>query len=443
MRIHIIAIGGSVMHQLAIALKSLGHIVSGSDDEIYDPSLSRLKASELCPKEFGWFEENIDSGIDKVILGMHAKKDNPELNKALSLGIDVVSYPEFIYQQSISKKRVVVAGSHGKTTTTSMIMHVLKHAGIRFDYLVGAALKGFDNSVHLSDADIIVLEGDEYLSSAIDLSSKFLHYKPDISVLTGIAWDHINVFPTYESYQDTFIKYLKSMDKDSWLYAFDETETRDLVEAHAKCHYEYYSAFKSVDKHLAFKGKNYRLKIFGTHNLANLTAAYHVCKQLNVPEDKIFESFENFETPDKRMNVLFEDANRLIIKDFAHAPSKVKATVSAVSEANPDKKLFVLLELHTYSSLNKAFLPFYKDSLGSSHEALVMYNPKTLEIKRMEALDPQLVETNFGHPNLKVETENYVIETWLKEIIAQDSYVLLIMTSGHLGGLVLDNMLPE
>ena len=198
MNVHLIAIGGSAMHNMAIAMHKKGFNVTGSDDEIFEPSKTRLAKLNLLPAKEGWDTNNIHKGIDAVILGMHARADNPELLKAQELGLKIYSYPEYIYEQTKDKTRIVIGGSHGKTSITAMILHVLNYHKVDCDYMVGAQLDGFDTMVKLTkEAKIAVIEGDEYLSSPIDRRPKFHLYKPNIAILSGIAWDHINVFPTF------------------------------------------------------------------------------------------------------------------------------------------------------------------------------------------------------------------------------------------------------
>jgi len=445
MRIHFISIGGSVMHNLAISLHKLGHNITGSDDEIYDPSRGILEKEGLLPDPMGWNEDNITEELECVILGMHAKADNPELLKAIRLDITVYSYPAFIYKHSIDKKRIVVAGSHGKTTTTSMIMHILKEAGKDFDYLVGARLEGFSSNVKLTDAPLIVIEGDEYLSSAIDRRPKMLHYDPDLLIITGIEWDHINVFPTEENYIDQFNKLLDGVGKDTLIFYDEEDDIlKQIVEQKQLSNAAAYSAVSLSGNKIKYGEKLYGLQIFGHHNMKNLSAAILICQNLGVADDTIYKAVSSFVSADKRLNLLYEDKNRAIYKDFAHAPSKVRATVSAVREKYPKRKLFCLLELHTYSSLNKGFIPLYKGALNDVDTGLLIYNTKTLEIKKMEALDKSFLINAFGKQDIEVMTDREQIEAWIiTQLRKREDYVLLIMTSGHLGGIdlgaIIDN----
>lgn len=440
MRIHLIAIGGSVMHNLAISLQKAGHSVSGSDDEIYDPAKSRLDEHGLLPEKFGWNKEQIDHEIELVILGMHARKDNVELLRAQDLGIRVVSFPEFIAQHANNKRRIVVAGSHGKTTTTSMIMHVLRKCRKDFDYLVGAQLEGFDNMVGLSDAPIMVIEGDEYLSSAMDMVPKIWHYRPHIAILTGIAWDHMNVFPTKEDYVVAFAGFLQRMPIDSKVYyAGDDALLERLVLQH-RGHYEAipYGAFPAITEsgtvQIEIGGKYVSLEIFGQHNLTNLSAAYAVLLDLGITSDQFADAVPSFRGAAKRLQTLVKRANHLTFQDFAHAPSKVKATVEAVKNLYPNRLLTACVELHTYSSLNQAFLPEYQDTLSNCDRAIVFYSKHTLDMKKMPPLETIAIQSAFGRKDLQVFTDAVKLEAYLQK---QDwtHHNLLLMSSGTFGGL--------
>ncbi len=442
MRIHFIAVGGSVMHNLAIELSTKGHAITGSDDEIYDPSKSKLERYGLLPEVFGWYpEKNISPELDAVVLGMHARADNPELKKANELGIPVYSFPEFVYERSKEKTRVVVAGSHGKTTTTSMIMHVLLECGRDFDYLVGAALEGFELMVRLSDAPVIIIEGDEYLSSALDRRSKFLHYKPHISILTGIAWDHVNVFPTFEGYLDTFRQYLQTIPEEGILfhYSNDDHIPGIIKEGNHSCRTEAYSAldFEAGKDGLPivdFEGQKYPLKVFGKHNLENLKAAYLVCRELGIPANEILDAFTTFGGAAKRLQHLGKAFSTDIFLDFAHAPSKAKATTEAVASLHPHRKLTACLELHTFSSLNKAFHPQYSGTLDKAEQAFVFYSEHTLKMKKLPWFTPEELGAQFNHPNLRVFTDSNELEEALRTVDYMNRD-LLMMSSGHFGGM--------
>ncbi len=441
MRIHLIAMGGAVMHNLALALQKNGHILSGSDDEIYNPAKDRLEKAGLLPQKFGWHPEKITPDFDFVILGMHAKADNPELLKALELGVKVYSFPEFIFQHAKEKKRAVVAGSHGKTTTTSMIMHVLRNAGLQFDYLVGAQLDGFETMVQLSDAPIMVIEGDEYLSSPLDRRPKFLHYRPHLAIITGVAWDHINVFPTYENYCHQFALLMDNLEKDAKLFFYEPD--KDLAGLVNDCKSNIYAipyleflTEKEDGKTVVLSpnGQKNELQIFGNHNLANLAAARLVCLELGVTEEQFWVAAKTFTGAAKRLQNLVTSDSFSAWLDFAHAPSKAKATVAAVRQLNPARKLIACLELHTFSSLDKKFLPLYAGTLNPADIACVFYSPHTLEMKKMPAIAPAEISAAFGHPNLSVFTERADLEDFIKKQNL-DNTNLLMMSSGNFGGM--------
>ena len=427
------------MHQLAISLKNAGNQVTGSDDEIYDPSKSNLEIHGLLPSSFGWNPDNITSDLDFVILGMHAKPGNPEIEAAQAKGIKIYSYPEFIYEYSKHKTRVVIGGSHGKTTTTSMVMHILKKSNIEFDYLIGAKVPGFTSSVHLtSDNPIIVIEGDEYLSSALDRRSKFIHYQADIAILTGVAWDHINVFPSLDSYYQTFIDFITGLNPDSQLFYFDSDPLTSLVKDHCCSNFEPYTSFDYGPNGLRYEGATIPMQFFGQHNYSNMMAAFKVCSNLGLKSEQIIQSMTDFVTPDKRMNILHQSEQLVVIRDFAHAPYKVEATVKAVREEYPDNVISVLLELHTYSSLNKDFLKYYADSLYGLENAVIHYNPKTLEIKNMAPISEEVLRNNFNLRSLELITQKELLSKWMFKVCKTKNSVLLIMSSGHIGGISLE-----
>jgi UDP-N-acetylmuramate: L-alanyl-gamma-D-glutamyl-meso-diaminopimelate ligase len=448
MKIHLIAIGGSAMHNLAIALHQAGHQVYGSDDEIFDPAKSRLEKYGLLPLHDGWLPERIHEGLDLVILGMHAKADNPELAKAKSLGLVIQSYPEFIYEQSKNKKRVVIAGSHGKTTTTSMIMHVLKKNNIEFDYLVGAQIDGFDVMVRLSEAPLIIIEGDEYLSSSIDLQPKFLHYKPHIAVLTGIAWDHINVFPNFKMYVLQFELFLKSMSIGSTLiYYNQDVEIRNLLEQ--KYEHLVMKPYSTNDHkvnaqydEMLVDNLIYKFRFFGKHNMENMMAAWHVCLELGLSSVVFFESMQSFEGASRRLQTYIELDNLAVLFDFAHSPSKVAASTSAVAQRFNHLKLMAVLELHTYSSLNIDFIKGYGGSLDSAYEVVIFYDRHTLEMKRMPPLEMDKVVKAIGHSNVQVIGDKTTLEQTLYTKDWKDKCVLF-MSSGNYMGLDLKRIANE
>ncbi|MGB4848011.1 MAG: Mur ligase family protein [Saprospiraceae bacterium] len=443
MRIHFIAIGGSIMHSLAIAMHDKGHEVSGSDDEIYEPSRTRLQQKGILPDHFGWRPEVIDSSIDLIVLGMHARNDNPELLKAKSLNLKIQSFPEFIYDLSVSKIRVVIAGSHGKTTTSGMIAHVLHESNIPADRMIGAAI-GSLTPVELSDAGIIILEGDEYLSSPDDPRPKFLHYHPQISVITGIAWDHMNVFPTYASYIEPFRQLIISLGKeDTLIYCTDDADLVKLVkEISPSCvlipysiqPYHIENGIVSLTSH---EGVEYPLKVFGIHNMQNIGAAYQVIKKLGLSEKDFFKGISTFGGANKRLELLYEGNQLISYLDFAHAPSKVKATVHAVREKHPSAYIIACLELHTFSSLNPDFLPQYKNALQDADEKIVYYSPHTLAIKKLPDLSSDQLSGYFNSNDLKVSTSGTQLENILNGLAPKKNTVLLWMSSGRFDGLEL------
>lgn len=445
---HFIAIGGAVMHQLALHLHNMGHHITGSDDAIYDPAKTNLEKHGLLPSAEGWFPEKISEKLDAVILGMHARADNPELKKAMETGIRVYSFPEFVYEHSKNKKRVVVAGSHGKTTTTSMIMHVLKKAEIDFDYLVGAQLEGFDYVVRISaDAPLIVIEGDEYLTSPLDLRSKFLHYHPHLSVITGIAWDHINVFPEFEGYVDTFREFMHSVKDKIFLYADDEELKRLSAESFRAALIPYSSLpTEQTGENVVIKHNDHThpVGIFGAHNMANMSAALKICLELGIPEEDFFRHIADFKGAAKRMELLMDhpDKKITVYRDFAHAPSKVKATVEAIRTRYPERKMVTALELHTFSSLQPDFIIQYRNSLSGSDAAAVYVDKEALQQKNRAPIDADWLRQEFGHPAPFIPADTNALKAWL-DSHWQDNMVILLMSSGHWGGLDIKKSLEE
>jgi UDP-N-acetylmuramate: L-alanyl-gamma-D-glutamyl-meso-diaminopimelate ligase len=447
MKIHLTAVGGAAMHNIALALHQNGHQVTGSDDEIYNPAKDRLAKAGILPEAYGWFPDKITKDLDCVILGMHARKDNPELLKAQDLGVKIYSYPEFIYHHSKDKKRVVIAGSHGKTTTTSMIMHVLRYWKRDFDYLVGAMLEGFDTMVRLSDAPVMIIEGDEYLSSPIDLVPKIHHYKPDVAIITGIAWDHMNVFPTFENYVEQFAIFIQTINPKGALFYYENDEHLVAIAQNAPCRAQPYSNFENTVKRqktyiTTDKGKTIPLSVFGDHNLANMKAAYLACKEIGVSDDEFFTAIQSFKGAAKRLQILHKTKNAVAYLDFAHAPSKVKATMHAVKAQFPTRKLLACLELHTYSSLNKAFLPQYAGAMNPADQPVVFFNEHTLAMKKMPPLSIEEVKTFFNNPNLLVFTDNQLLKDFLHRQ-SFDNQNLLLMTSGTFVGLDLKVLATE
>ncbi|TKC01471.1 UDP-N-acetylmuramate--L-alanine ligase [Pedobacter cryotolerans] len=447
MRVHFIAIGGSAMHNLAIALHKKGFKVTGSDDVIFEPSISRLAKHGLLPATFGWFAENITSAIDAVILGMHARLDNPELLKAQELGLKIYSYPEYIYEQAKDKVRVVIGGSHGKTTITSMILHVLNHFNKDFDYLVGAQLTGFDTMVKITDtAPIIIIEGDEYLASPIDRRPKFHLYKANIGVISGIAWDHINVFPTFEEYISQFKIFIETIiPQGKLIYCENDLELRKIV-VNSKANIVRIPY--SIPSNEVKDGVTYLLpqklplKVFGDHNLMNLNAAKLVCEQLEIGEDDFMEAISTFTGAAKRLELLSARASTNVYKDFAHSPSKLKATIEAVKAQFADRKLVACIELHTFSSLNKAFLAGYKNTMDDADLAIVYIDDKTFQHKKMDPLSKLDVQTSFGDERILFFNEATALLSYLKGLNF-DHTNLLMMSSGDFGGMDLNNLALE
>ncbi len=441
MKIHFISIGGSVMHQLAIALHKKGDIVTGSDDEIVEPSKSALSAYGLLPSSFGWNPDHIQKDIDAILLGMHAREDNPELIRVRELGMPVFSFPEYIYKESIDKLRVVVGGSHGKTTTTGMIMHVLQSTGARFDYLVGAKLPGFEQSVSITDAPVIICEGDEYPASALERRPKFHFLFPFIAVLTGIAWDHINVFPTFENYLEQFQIFIDKIEpKGTLIYCESDPELKVLIAQQQRSDITFIPyglpifEIKSNQTYLTVEGETGLLSVFGNHNLLNIQAAWLVCKKLGVSAEDFVKGIGSFKGASRRLEVVAQNETRIVFRDFAHAPSKVKATMEAVRSQYPVRRLVAVLELHTYSSLNAAFMPQYKGALQAADAACVFYSPHAMEIKQMPELPVQLVAEGFDHPELTVCTNRANLEEWLATQQNKGEN-LLLMSSGTYDGL--------
>ena len=441
MNIHFIAIGGSAMHNLAIALHNKGYQVTGSDDTIHDPSKSRLEKKGLLPKEFGWFPEKITEQLDVIILGMHAKKDNPELLQAQEMGLKIYSYPEFLYEQSKDKTRVVIGGSHGKTTITSMILHVLDYNDMEVDYMVGAQLEGFETMVHLTkENEFMVLEGDEYLSSPIDRRPKFHLYKPNIALLSGIAWDHINVFPTFEGYVNQFRIFTDSLtDGGIMVYNEEDAILKEVVESstHSIKKYEYSTPVYQIDDGVTYIDTPdglMPLEIFGDHNLQNLAGAKWVCQHMGIDEEDFYEAIASFKGASKRLEKIAESSETVIYKDFAHSPSKVKATTEAVKKQYAQRDVIACLELHTYSSLNAEFLAEYNGALDKADKAVVFYSPHAVKIKQLDSVSEQQISNAFQRDDLIIFTN----PTEFKEFLFSqnlDQSAVVLMSSGNYGGL--------
>ena len=441
MNIHFIAIGGSAMHNLAIALHKKGYKVTGSDDEIFEPSKSRLAKYNLMPNKYGWDISKIDSSIDAIILGMHAREDNPELLKAQELGLKIFSYPEYIYEQTKDKTRVVIGGSHGKTTITAMIMHVLHYHNINHDYMVGAQLDGFETMVKLSkDAKIAIIEGDEYLSSPIDRRPKFHLYQPNIALLSGIAWDHINVFPTYENYVYQFEKFVNLIQQDGALVYFDkDKDIATIVKNSVKpIGFQSYDTpeYEIVDGVTYLKINNQRisLEVFGEHNLQNIMGAKYVCNKLGLSDDDFFKAIQKFKGASKRLQLLAKNNSTNVFLDFAHSPSKLKATTKAVKTQFSGRELVACMELHTFSSLKEDFLPQYKGAMTLADKAYVYFNPETLKHKKLNEITVEQVANAFGGNNVTVFTDKDLLLQNLLSINWHNKN-LLLMSSGNFSGI--------
>ncbi len=446
MRTHFIAIGGAAMHNLALALHNKGYQVTGSDDAIFEPSKSRLDKKGLLPIELGWFPEKITTDIESIILGMHAKADNPELLKAQELGLKIYSYPEFLYEQSKNKTRVVIGGSHGKTTITSMILHVMHYHNIEVDYMVGAQLEGFDTMVHLTENnDFIVLEGDEYLSSPMDRRPKFHLYQPNIALISGIAWDHINVFPTFENYVEQFEIFVNQITKGGILVYNEE----DLIMKKVA------EETTNTIRKMPYVTPNYSvedgttlldtpegampIEVFGAHNLNNLAGAKWICQNMGVDEADFYEAIASFKGASKRLEKIAESKGKVAYKDFAHSPSKVAATTQAVKNQYPNRTLIACLELHTYSSLNAEFLKEYEGALDFADEAVVFYSPDAVKIKQLEEVSYEQIAKAFNRKDLII----YTNPTEFKDYLFKknfDNAALLLMSSGNYGGLDFDEV---
>jgi UDP-N-acetylmuramate: L-alanyl-gamma-D-glutamyl-meso-diaminopimelate ligase len=449
MKVHFIAIGGSAMHNLALALNQNGDEVSGSDDAIFEPSKSRLDARGLLPETLGWDEKRITSDLDAVILGMHAKADNPELRRAKELGLTIFSYPEFLYSCSKNKTRVVIGGSHGKTTITSMILHVLGYHDRSVDFMVGAQLAGYDTMVHLTqDNEFMLLEGDEYLSSPIDRRPKFHLYAPNIALISGIAWDHINVFPTFENYCLQFSEFIEKMTPGGTLIYNEEDETvRTLVEQsnHPIKKIPYRCAPHSIDQgvtYLETPEGELPIEIFGAHNLSNLEGARWICQLMGVDSEDFYEAIGSFQGASKRLERLLDKKGLVVFKDFAHAPSKVSATVSAVREQYPDHQLVACLELHTYSSLSKDFIGQYHQTLKLADRAVVFYQPETLALKNRPPIDTEVICESFDREDLNVITDTDILHKFIHSL-HERPLVVLLMSSGNYGGLDLTKLFVD
>ena len=445
MKVHFIAIGGSAMHNLAIALARKGATVSGSDDEIFEPSRGRLLKDGILPAKMGWDKNRITSDLDAVILGMHARPDNPELARAKELSVKIYSYPEYIYEQTKDKKRVVIGGSHGKTTITSMILHALQRLEYPVDYMVGAQLDGYDCMVKLTDEnEVIILEGDEYLSSPIDRRPKFHLYKPHIALISGIAWDHINVFPTFENYVEQFRLFCKEIKENGRLiYNKEDVEVAQLALSE-KDNLQLFAYgtpnYQRSEEGTIFKlnGEHYPLQIFGAHNLQNLNGAMEIVAALGIEKSAFLKTMKDFTGAGKRLEKVSERPDRIVYKDYAHSPSKLKATTAAVKEQYPNRKLVACMELHTFSSLKKEFLPHYEDAMAKADEALVYFSPSVVKHKKLETITKEDVANGFGG-DITVETETQHVLDFI-DAKSEEGMVLLMMSSGNFDGIDYRNL---
>ena len=450
MRVHFIAIGGSAMHNLAIALHLKGYQVTGSDDEIFEPSKGRLDKYGLLPAKIGWDETNVSSDLDSIILGMHAREDNPELLKAQKLGLKIYSYPEYIYEQTKEKTRIVIGGSHGKTSITSMILHVLNYHDIDHDYMVGAQLEGFECMVKLTEnAKIAVLEGDEYLSSPIDRRPKFHLYHPNIALLSGIAWDHINVFPTFENYVEQFKIFIDKIEPNGTIiYCELDDKVKEVSE---KAAVNVKQVPYATHKHAIVNGVSivedengieHALEIFGEHNLQNLNGALLVCEEVGVSKPDFYAAIQSFSGASKRLELVKRTENSVMYKDFAHSPSKLKATTQALKTQFPERELIACMELHTFSSLNKEFLSQYDGAMKNADKAFVYYSPKTLEHKKLQDLSPEEVKNAFNSDNITVFTDSNDLVESLKSNNWNNKN-LLMMSSGNFDGVDFDELAKD
>ncbi len=441
MNVHFIAIGGSIMHNLAISLRRSGHIVTGSDDEIFEPATTLLDNEGILPANLGWHPDRVTADLDAVILGMHAKKDNPELLRAQQLGLKIYSFPAFVGQQIQDKTRVVIGGSHGKTTVTGMIMHVLRACNKNFDYLIGSRIEGFDLTVKITnDAPIVVIEGDEYLSSALERIPKFHLYRPHIALLTGVAWDHINVFPTFENYVAQFAIFVDTIvKKGKLIYNLEDHILRQIalysdssILKLPYCTPSY--VVRDNRTYILQDGQERQLEVFGKHNLQNLEGARNVCSQLGISDDEFYEAIQSFKGASKRLEKVAENTETVIYKDFAHSPSKLKATTEAVKEQFPTRKLVAVMELHTYSSLNKDFLSEYNGSMAHADVPVVFFNSHALDIKGLPPISAEQVKAEFGQHNIQVFTQGADLSDFLSKQNWQQAN-LLMMSSGNFDGL--------
>lgn len=439
-RVHFIAIGGAVMHDLAIHLSKKGMRVTGSDDEVYDPARSALAAQGLLPEQEGWFPEKITSEIDAVILGMHARPDNPELLRAQEVGLTIYSYPDFIYENSRHKQRVVIAGSHGKTTITSIVLHVLSYLDREFDYVIGAQIDALDGRVKLSDAPVIIIEGDEYLSSPIDRTPKILKYHHHIGLISGIAWDHYNVFPTMENYVHQFERFADATPKGGSLLYCEEDDLADMIgrkertDVNAIEYQAHPNKVRDGITYLQTDQGELAIQLFGQHNMQNLSGAMQICKRIGVTDKQFYEAIPSFRGASRRLELVAKNGSTVVYKDFAHAPSKLQATTQAVKSQFPDRELVACVELHTYSSLNREFIHQYQDALKAADVGVVYHNPDVSRHKKLEPLTDELIKEAFNQDTLRVFTDHQQLEAFLRDT-SWNNKNLLMMSSGTFGGI--------
>lgn len=448
MKIHFIAIGGTVMHNLAIALHEQGYQISGSDEEIYEPSRSELDAHGLLPQE-GWDPGKIHSGLDAVILGMNVRKNNKELKKALELGIRIYSFPEYLYEHSKNKKRIVIGGSYGKSTITAMVMQVLKTNNINFDYMVGSRISCFERLVRLTpDAPFIILEGDEYMSSPVDRTPKFHLYHPHMTLLSGIAWDHMNAFKTFENYKKQFRKFLKIATGGGKVFYYENDPVLgDVVE---QSHWSLLKIpygehpFRVEDNRFILQTKygSVPLKLIGKHNMQNIMGAMMICRDLGIEDHQFYQAIQDFQGIDKRQQLIAANGHVSMYIDYAQAPASVEATVNAFRETYRSRRLITCLELHTFSSLNREYLPLYKGSLDESDEAMVFFDPELVRQRKLPELTPEWIRKQFGKNDLKVFTSPQALESALKKL-DEPAMVLLFMTAGKFAGLDLQQLAQQ
>jgi len=439
-KIHFIAIGGSVMHNLAITLHNQGHTVTGSDDKIYEPSRSKLAKHGLLPQQEGWHPDRIDNTLDAIVLGMHARQDNPELQQAQALGLPIYSFPEYIYQASKHKQRVVIAGSHGKTTITAIIIHVLQYWKKEFDFVVGADIEGFEQRVKLTDAPVIIVEGDEYLSSALDPTPKMLRYQHHVGLISGIAWDHINVFPTMDAYVQPFERFADATPKGGVLVFCEDDDMATVIGRKDRADVipiEYVThphVVRDEKTYLTTDGGDVAVQLFGKHNMQNINGARLLMRRLGITDAMFYEAIPSFKGASSRLELVNNNQHTYVFKDYAHAPSKLKATTAALKEQFPGFALVACLELHTFSSLNKSFLEQYKGTFGTAENAIVYYNPEVIAAKKMEPIDPEFVKSAFGRNDLQVFTDTEALYEHLLQVSWKGKN-LLMMSSGNFNGL--------